>query len=118
MAPRCPFLSTLLFLIEHICGMRGFSLEGAMAADTSKLLTQDQSAQEGYQTICWYKKTYLYESCQLEDHTVGLCREEYFQRIPGRGGFEQKHEKVNEHGRKSLRFLWWDKRSFIESEDI
>lgn len=50
MAPRCPFLSTLLFLIEHICGMRGFSLEGAMAADTSKLLTQDQSAQEGYQT--------------------------------------------------------------------
>lgn len=42
MAPRWPSLSTLLFLIEHICGMRGFSLEGAMAADTRKLLTRDR----------------------------------------------------------------------------
>ena len=54
--PRCPSLSTLLFLIEHICGMRGFPLEGAMAADTSELLTQDQSTESGYQTICRYEK--------------------------------------------------------------
>lgn len=41
-----PSLSTVLFLIEHICGMRGLSLGGAMAADPSELLTQDQSAEK------------------------------------------------------------------------
>lgn len=41
-----PSLSTVLFLIEHICGMRGLSPGGAMAADPSELLTQDQYAEK------------------------------------------------------------------------
>lgn len=60
MAPRSPSLSTLLFLIEHICGMRNFSLEGAMAADTRKLLTQDWPEVRGYQTVPCYQNTYIY----------------------------------------------------------
>ena len=71
-----PSLSTPLFLIEHICGMRGFSLEGPMAADTSKLLTQDQAAQQGYQTICWHIKKYSLMSHASERSPMQVCGEE------------------------------------------